>query len=113
MNGSDHLLPQPGIGHVVAAANAAPDGYHFAISSLDEYVRAQPVEGLVEWHGELRSGARANVLMGVASNRIDVHQEAASAERAVERAPPRASRPAPGTASPRWWWVRRSGGCWR
>ena len=30
---------------------------------------SQPVDGLPTWHGELRSGARANVLMGVASNR--------------------------------------------
>ena len=37
------------------------------------------------WCGELRSGARANVLMGVASNRVDVHQLAAAAERALER----------------------------
>ena len=37
------------------------------------------------WTGELRSGARANVLMGVASNRVDVHQACAAAERAIER----------------------------
>ena len=35
--------------------------------------------------GELRSGARANLLMGVASNRVDVKQAAAVAERALER----------------------------
>jgi mannosylglycerate hydrolase len=85
MNGSDHLLPQPWLGHVVADANADQDDYHFSITSLGEYVREQPVDGLMEWHGELRSGARANILMGVASNRVDVHQAAAAAERAVER----------------------------
>ena len=41
--------------------------------------------GLRDWRGELRSGARANVLMGVASNRVDVHQACAAAERAIER----------------------------
>ncbi len=85
MNGSDHLLPQPWLGRVVAAANDTQCDYHFAVTSLGEYVRAQPSDGIPVWHGELRSGARANVLMGVASNRVDVHQAAAHAERALER----------------------------
>ncbi len=85
MNGSDHLLPQPWLGHVVAAANELQDDYQFSITSLGEYVRDQPVDDLTLWCGELRSGARANVLMGVASNRVDVHQAAAHAERALER----------------------------
>jgi mannosylglycerate hydrolase len=85
MNGSDHLLPQPWLGDVVAAANDAQDDYRFAITSLGEYVRAQPTDGLTSWDGELRSGARANVLMGVASNRVDVHQLCAHAERSLER----------------------------
>jgi 2-O-(6-phospho-alpha-D-mannosyl)-D-glycerate hydrolase len=85
MNGSDHLLPQPWLGEVVAAANGLQDEYRFAITSLGEYVREQPVDDLFTWCGELRSGARANVLMGVASNRVDVHQAAAHAERALER----------------------------
>jgi hypothetical protein len=85
MNGSDHLLPQPWLGDVVAAANAQQDAFCFAVTSLGEYVRAQPTVDLPEWEGELRSGARANVLMGVASNRVDVHQLAARAERTLER----------------------------
>ncbi len=85
MNGSDHLLPQPWLGHVVASANELQDDYHFSVTSLGEYVRDQPVDDLRTWCGELRSGARANVLMGVASNRVDVHQAAAHAERALER----------------------------
>lgn len=85
MNGSDHLLPQPGLGAVVAAANAAQSELHFEVTSLPDYVRRQPVEDLPVWAGELRSGARADVLMGVASNRVDVHRAAAAAERAVER----------------------------
>ena len=85
MNGSDHLFPQQHLGELVAAANSAQDGYEFAITSLAEHVVTQPVDDLPTWSGELRSGARANVLMGVASNRVDVHQAAAAAERALER----------------------------
>jgi alpha-mannosidase len=85
MNGSDHLLPQPWLGEVVAEANDRQDDYRFVVTSLAEYARAQPTEGLPTWDGELRSGARANVLMGVASNRVDVHQLAARAERSLER----------------------------
>src|SRR5262245_35000733 len=85
MNGSDHLAPQRHLGALVEAANQAQQDFRFRIVSLDEHVTTQPVDDLPEWHGELRSGARANVLMGVASNRVDVHQLAAAAERALER----------------------------
>ncbi|HEV3401247.1 MAG TPA: glycoside hydrolase family 38 C-terminal domain-containing protein, partial [Acidimicrobiales bacterium] len=50
-----------------------------------EYLASAPTHGLPEWEGELRSGARANLLMGVASNRVDVKQAAARTERALER----------------------------
>ncbi len=85
MNGSDHLLPQPWLGDVVAAANEVQDRYRFVVSSLPEFLAAQPIEGLDVWTGELRSGARSNVLMGVASNRVDVHRACAAAERSLER----------------------------
>ncbi|MFZ4585242.1 MAG: glycoside hydrolase family 38 C-terminal domain-containing protein [Acidimicrobiia bacterium] len=85
MNGTDHQLPQPWIGAAVAAANAQQSNYHLTVRSLAEHVQAQPTQGLPEWHGEMRSGARANVLMGVASNHVDVHQAAARAERLLER----------------------------
>ncbi|MBM3671938.1 MAG: alpha-mannosidase [Actinobacteria bacterium] len=85
MNGTDHQLPQPWLGRVVAEANDLQDGYRFAVTSLAEFLPAQPVDGINTWSGELRSGARANVLMGVASNRVDVHQACAAAERALER----------------------------
>ena len=86
MNGSDHLLPQPWLGAVVAGANAMQDEYRFAITSLPEHLADQPAPAdLPEWQGELRSGARANVLMGVASNRVDIHRLCATAERAIER----------------------------
>jgi hypothetical protein len=85
MNGSDHLRPQPFLGRVVAEANDLGTGYTFAICSLPEYLASAPTDGLARWVGELRSGARANVLMGVTSNRVDVKRAAARAERALER----------------------------
>ena len=85
MNGTDHQLPQPWLGRVVAEANAVQDDYRFVVTSLPEYLPSQPTAGLTTWAGELRSGARANVLMGVASNRVDVHRACAAAERALER----------------------------
>ena len=85
MNGTDHQLPQPWLGRVVAEANEIQDDYRFEVTSLGELLPRQPTEGLDTWSGELRSGARANVLMGVASNRVDVHQACAAAERALER----------------------------
>jgi mannosylglycerate hydrolase len=85
MNGSDHLPPQPFLGRVLAEANALQDDYAFGITSLPAYLERAPVEGLPTWHGELRSGFRANLLMGVTSNRVDVKQAAAAAEIALER----------------------------
>ena len=85
MNGTDHLLPQPWLGRVVAEANDLDGGYELHIGSLADHVRGAPTEDLPAWTGELRSGARANLLMGVASNRVDVKQAAARAERALER----------------------------
>ena len=85
MNGTDHLMPQPWLGRVVAEANDLEAGYELHISSLSEHVRRAPTDGLPTWAGELRSGARANLLMGVASNRVDVKQAAARAERSLER----------------------------
>ncbi|MBV9040530.1 MAG: alpha-mannosidase, partial [Acidimicrobiia bacterium] len=85
MNGTDHQTPQPWLGRVVAEANAIQDDYRIVVTSLPEYLASAPAEGLPSWQGELRSGARANLLMGVASNRVDVKQAAARAERALER----------------------------
>ena len=84
MNGSDHLRPQPWLGRVVAEANVLSDEFELAVTSLSEYLGSTSDDGLVEWRGELRSGFRSNVLMGVASNRVDVKQAAARAERSLE-----------------------------
>ena len=85
MNGSDHLRPQPWLGRVVAEANALSDDFELTVTSLSDYLASTSDDGLVEWRGELRSGFRSNVLMGVASNRVDVKQAAARAERSLEQ----------------------------
>ena len=46
MNGTDHQLPQPWLGRVVAEANGLQDDYHFVITSLAEYLATQPSDGL-------------------------------------------------------------------
>ncbi|HUD16093.1 MAG TPA: glycoside hydrolase family 38 C-terminal domain-containing protein, partial [Acidimicrobiales bacterium] len=66
-------------------ANDLQDDYVLEVTALADYLAAAPRQGLARWKGELRSGARADLLMGVASNRVDVKREAARAERALER----------------------------
>ncbi len=83
-NGGDHQEPEAWLGRVVAEANAIQDRFDIRISSLPEALAQAPRSGLPSWQGELRSSARTNVLMGVASNRVDVKQAAARAERALE-----------------------------
>src|ERR687893_937874 len=85
MNGTDHQIPQPWLGRVVAEANEIQHDLELRVTSLAEHLAGAPTEGLPTWRGELRSGARANLLMGVVSNRVDVRQAAARAERALER----------------------------
>jgi mannosylglycerate hydrolase len=85
MNGSDHLFPQPWLGRVVAEANDLQDELAFEVTSLPRYLASAPTEGLERWKGELRSGFRSNMLMGVTSNRVDVKRMGALATRALER----------------------------
>jgi hypothetical protein len=85
MNGTDHLMPQPWLGRVVTEANDIQDEYDLKVVSLAEHLAQASTEGLPAWTGELRSGARANLLMGVTSNRVDVRSAAARAERALEQ----------------------------
>jgi alpha-mannosidase len=85
MVGTDHQTPRPWLGRVVLEANDLQDDVELVIRSLAEHVASGPTEGLPRWEGELRSGARANLLMGVASNRTDVKAAAARAERSLEQ----------------------------
>ncbi len=61
MNGSDHLMPQPWLGRVLAEANYLQDDLTFEIVPLPEYLGSAPTEGLEHWKGELRSGFRADM----------------------------------------------------
>src|SRR5918998_131660 len=83
MNGTDHQVPQPWLGRVVAEANEIQHDLDLRVTSLAAHLAAAPTDGLPSWRGELRSGARANLLMGVVSNRVDVRRAAAHAERAL------------------------------
>jgi alpha-mannosidase len=85
MNGTDHEVPQPWLGRVITEANEIQDEYEFVITSLAEHLASASTTDLPRWRGELRSGARANLLMGVGSNRTDVKQAASRAERALEQ----------------------------
>ena len=106
MNGSDHLFPQPWLGRVVAEANDLQDDLVFEVTSLPRYLAAAPTEGLERWKGELRSGFRSNMLMGVTSNRVDVKRMGALADAgpgAAGRAPRRAVPDAGPVARPSCW----------
>lgn len=85
MNGTDHQRPQAWLGRVVAEVNDLQKDYHLSITSLPQYLSKAPTDGLPTWRGELRSGNRSNLLMGVGSNRVDVKQAAARTERTLER----------------------------
>jgi mannosylglycerate hydrolase len=101
MYGTDHAVPSPRLAQIVAEANAKQADVVVRIETLSTYIRAfddaaaeaaatkepavtDPATAPV-WSGELRSAARANMLMNVTSARIDVKMAAARAERALER----------------------------
>lgn len=84
LSGSDHQVPHGGLAALVAAANAEQGDFDFEVTSLAAHLATARRDLLPEWEGELRSGARANLLMGVVSNRVDVRVAAARAERSLE-----------------------------
>ena len=87
MYGTDHAVPSPRLAGIVADANARRDDIVVRIETLTGYIRsfdaATPTGPA--WTGELRSAARANMLMNVTSARIDLKAAAARAERVLER----------------------------
>jgi mannosylglycerate hydrolase len=90
MYGSDHAVPVRNLEAQASAVTAAQDRYAMEIETLSRYLeRARAADDsrgeLTVWTGELRSGARANVLAGVASARIDLKRAAGSAELWLER----------------------------
>lgn len=85
MAGMDHEVPPAHLPEVIAGLAAKNPGYSIEMTSLEQYLQGAPTDGLPTLDGEMRSGARANLLMGVASNRVDVKVAAAKAEFALER----------------------------
>jgi mannosylglycerate hydrolase len=87
MYGTDHTAPVPELAALVSRLNEVHDASTMEIRTLAQYVAdAAPLTELDPcWRGEMRSGARANVLMGVASARIDIKQAAGRAETLLER----------------------------
>ena len=84
-NGGDHHGAQPHLGGVVEAVNAAQDRFSVVITDLRSYLAEAPQDDLGVLCGELRSNARAPLLSGVLSSRVDIKQAAAAAESALER----------------------------
>ena len=87
MYGTDHTAPVPELAGLVSRLNEVQEASMMEISTLAGYIDAAPPLGAdaPRWRGEMRSGARANVLMGVASARIDIKRAAGRAETLLER----------------------------
>jgi mannosylglycerate hydrolase len=87
MYGTDHAAPVPELAGLVSRLNEVQDLARMRVSTLAQYLDAAPdlADDAPRWRGEMRSGARANVLMGVASARIDIKQAAGRAETMLER----------------------------
>jgi len=87
MYGTDHAAPVPELAALVSRLNEVAEASNMRIGTLAGYLDAsRPLTDADPcWRGEMRSGARANVLMGVASARIDIKQAAGRAERWLER----------------------------
>src|SRR5215218_8746543 len=88
MYGTDHSAPLPDLPDVVEEINRGQDGYRVVLGTLAGYIeeRAAAAGGdLPGWQGELRSSARANILMGVLSARVGLKAACARAERLLAR----------------------------
>ncbi|HSO93280.1 MAG TPA: alpha-mannosidase, partial [Candidatus Dormibacteraeota bacterium] len=85
MNGNDHVLPQRKLTEAARAASQEPSGISLRIAGLGEYLSRLDETGWPSWEGELRSSARANVLMGTLSVRVRDKQDYFRAGLALER----------------------------
>ena len=84
--GSDPVLGMVGTDHkplVHDFSARVPDGA--TVGTVGEYLEDAAPDGLLRWRGELRSAARANLLPGVVSARIDLKAACGRAERWLER----------------------------
>jgi mannosylglycerate hydrolase len=88
MYGADHSTPLPDLLDVVEEINRRQDRYQVRLGTLAGYVLddgAADGDDLPRWQGELRSSARANILMGVLSARVGLKAACARAERLLAR----------------------------
>ncbi len=87
MYGEDHSIPLQGYADLVDGYNADQARFRILVATLGDYLAETRDQGTVDrsWDGELRSSARANMLMGVVSNHVDVRASAAAAEAALWR----------------------------
>jgi len=86
MVGTDHKLPVSDLADQVERLNESQPRLRLRLATLGDYLERQANgRQLPQWQGEMRSGARANLLMGVTSARIDLKAACARAERLLER----------------------------
>jgi len=85
MNGNDHVLPQAALSAAVRGASGRLNGTIVKLARLDDYLATLAADGWPSWRGELRSSARANVLMGTLSVRVTDKQRHFAASRTLER----------------------------
>ena len=80
--GSDDVLGMVGTDHMPLVRDLPTDA---RVGTLADYLVGVSADGLTTWRGELRSAARANLLPGVVSARIDLKAACSRAERRLER----------------------------
>jgi mannosylglycerate hydrolase len=81
MFGTDHMEPLPRLADMLEESGA-----EIQVSTLPTYLEsANGRPAPTRWRGELRSSARANMLMGTLSARLDLKAAMARAERALTR----------------------------
>ena len=87
MYGTDHAVPSPRLADLVDAVNRDDDSVDVRLETLADYAARSDIDERppLRWIGELRSGARANMLMGVSSARIDLKAACGRVERLLER----------------------------
>jgi len=85
MNGNDHVHPQQRLSRAVREAMDHLDGIQLRLSRLEDYLARLDDGGWPVWQGELRSSARANILMGTLSVRVPDKQQYFLAGQTLER----------------------------
>jgi mannosylglycerate hydrolase len=87
MYGTDHSAPMPELLGLVEELNRDQDRFRVRLGTLAGYVLDGNGgdDGLPSWQGELRSSARANILMGVTSARVGLKAACSRAERLLAR----------------------------